>query len=230
MKKIVREMAFFCSCFPVGIMLGLLLTMLRLLGRVEIQHRERLPRFQRNMVVVSNHPSLLEPALLPALFFLEYLVHPLRFSPWSTPDKEGLYDRWYFFWLRPRAVPIDRSPSPEGARNRAKSFREMIKILRRGGRIIIFPEGGRTCFQGGHTVGNGGKKLGRFFGSVALLVKKADSLVVPVWIDGTETVLPNGKSPLPHFWRGKVIVKIGKPFQAKGGAAEQALLSLADEE
>jgi 1-acyl-sn-glycerol-3-phosphate acyltransferase len=111
----------------------------------------------------------------------------------------------------------------------------MVSVLRDGGRIIVFPEGGRTCYQQERLVSRGGKRLGRLTKSVALLVKKAD-LVLPVWVDGAETVLPNGKFPFPHFWQGRVVVKIGEPFKMEGEAAEETkrlesvLLGLADEE
>ncbi len=232
MKKILNGLIIVLVLYPLGMILGITFTLLRLLGRIEIRNRHHFPPRQKNMIVVANHPSFLEPVLLPVLFFSEYLRNPFLL-PWSTPDI-GLVRSIILFWLGPRAIPVDRSES--ATPSRVKSFRRMIKILKEDGRIILFSEGGRTFKQKEWLVSGKGKKLGKISEGVAFLALKSNSLVLPVWIDGAEDVLPNNKFPWPRFWRGKVVIKIGQPLRfvniTSHGATKklsQILLDLADE-
>ena len=59
--------------------------------------------------------------------------------------------------------------------------------------------------------------------------------VLPIWIEGTDKVLPNNRFPLPSLWH-TITIKIGQPFLVSEGGREEAtskialaLLALADE-
>lgn len=228
--------------YTIGLLLGLLLYFLRFLNRVhsgwgiKIHNWERFPKKQGRMLIVSNHPSLLEAVLVPVLLSRDYLFHP-SLAPWSVPDKKNFFDRWYWAWAKVRLVPIDR----EDNREAFKALRKIKKILDSSGRIVLFPEGGRT--SGGEDFlysEKGGKRLRVLKEGVGWLILKSSPLVIPVWIDGAEKVLPNKVGRLyhclPKFWYC-VIVKIGKPIQIKGKTKEEItqevasnLLKLADEE
>ena len=109
-----EKVMFFLFTYPAGILLGIGLLLLRAFRRIKILHLERLPRWKRKIIVVSNHPSLLEPMLLPALFFRSYLFHPFKYAPWSVPDRRNYYDKWYWFFARPRLIPVERGNNRAG--------------------------------------------------------------------------------------------------------------------
>ncbi len=216
MKKIVdktiNRIALLVVIYTIGVIVGYLFCLLRVLGRIRILHPERLPHKQGNLVVVSNHPSLVEPFLLPALFFKEYFFHPIKLRVWSIPDKKNYYDRWYLFWLRPVTIPVDRG----NEREELRAFLKMKKILILGGRIIFFPEGGRTFKGDEFFYSETGKKLRILKEGAGLLVAKTGATVLSIWVEGTDKVLPNSPEKLyhcfPRFWE-KVTIKIGEPLK-----------------
>ena len=236
MKKIIKTIVFLGMTYIYGSFSGVLFHLFRTLGIIKVLYYERFPRYQGNLILVSNHPSLLEPLLLPALFFPEYILYPRRLTPWSAPDKKNYWDKWFYFWMKPRAIPIDR-----GNRNgELKALFQMKEILRLGGRIILFPEGGRTFKGTNFLYSRMRKKLRELKNGIGWLVSRTEAVVVPVWIEGTENVLPNNKFPFLRVWR-KITIKIGQPLEfpesPENNAKEKitqritnALLKLADEE
>jgi len=230
------------AIYTIGLLLGLLLYFLRFLNWIyagwgtEVQHWERFPKKQRKVLIVSNHPSLLEVILIPVLFFRDYIFHPFNFTPWSVPDKKNYFDRWYWTWAKIRLVPIDR----ENDREAFKSLKRIKEILNLGGVVILFPEGGRTYKGKNFFHSEKGRKIRKLKAGVGWLVLKTNPLIVPIWIEGAKKVLPNKTGRLyhcfPRLWRN-VTVKIGKPIHIEGMNKEEvtqeialALLELADEE
>ena len=222
--------------YTIGLLFGITFYLLKAFRRIRIEHKERFPRNQRGILVVSNHPSLLEPILLPHLFFSGYIRHPLSLSPWSVADKSNYYDKWYWKWLRVRLIAIDRESDKE---SRA-GFRKLKEILKSGANCVLFPEGGRTCSGNDFVYSPKGKRIRVLKRGVSLLIIQTNPLVVPVWIKGTDKVLPNKKGKLygyfPRFWRVSTI-KIGEPIRIDSkdkngvtGILMSALLKLADEE
>jgi len=239
MKKIVdktiKKIELLVIMYTIGLLIGVLFYLLKSLGRIRILYWERFPRRQGNLIVVSNHPSLVEPILLPALFFREYILHPFKLTPWSIPDKTNYYDRWYWFWVRPRAIPVDRG----NKREELKAFFKMKKVLASGGKIVFFPEGGRTFKGEEFFYSKEGKRIRTLKEGAGLLVMKTGATVLPVWVEGTDNVLPNSRDKLyhcfPRLWR-KMTIKIGEPLRFEKTNQEEitqkiaaTLLRLADE-
>lgn len=206
------------AVYTIGVILAVLLGLFRVFRRIRILHWKRFPRGQGGLILISNHPSLLEPILLPALFYKDYLLHPLKFSPWSTPDKTNYYDRWYWFWLRPRAIPIDRDNPVKGLR----TFTNLKKVIQSGKILILFPERGRTetALSRGQTFlysQGGEKKIATLSEGIAWLILKTDAPVFFIWVEGTDKFFPNtiwikgqkSRFPLPRFG-GRITIKIGK--------------------
>ena len=61
------------------------------------------------------------------------------------------------------------------------------------------------------------------------------AMILPIWVEGTDDVLPNNKLPIPRLWR-RMVIKIGNPFMIQGRTRREAtseirlaLLGLADE-
>ena len=225
--------------YPFGILLAILFLLFRWLGYIKVLHWERFPHFREKTILVANHPSMLDPFLLAAMFFKGYLINPLKYGPLLVADKGNFYNSWYWFWLRPFLIPVGRGDK----HSEAASFLRIKKALDKGRVIIIFPEGGRTFKGERFLYSKEGKRIRTLKGGIALLIRKTKAMVVPVWIEGTERFLPNSKHKLfTRFQLSKkaMAVKIGEPlqFQADENTKREeivqviasSLLQLADEE
>jgi len=238
-NKFIFGMVFWTLTYPFGILLGVLFHLLRILKILRIRNLEYFPYFQKKLVLVSNHASLWDPIILVGLFFKQYFFHPIRFCPWSTPDKGNYFDKWYWFFARPRFIPVPRE-EVHRVRTVMRSLVKIIRVLRNGGIVIFFPEGGRT-FKGKTFLFSKKKKkvLRTLRSGIGDIVCKTNATVVPVWIEGAENVLPNNGAIIPRLWR-KVTITIGKSMDYNHGAVlerkqitqevSDALLQLADED
>ena len=229
------------AIYTIGLLLGLLLYFLRFLNwiypgwGIKIKNWKRFPKGQKKMLIISNHPSLLEVVLIPVLLFRDYISHA-SMAPWSVPDKKNYFDRWYWAWAKVRLVPINR----EDIREAFRALKRIKEILDLFGRVVLFPEAGRTFKGESFFYSEKGKKIKALKQGVGWLILKSDPLIMPIWIDGAEKVLPNKRNKLyhcfPRFWNC-VTIKIGEPIHIKGDNKEEItqeialiLLKLADEE
>src|ERR1035437_5712220 len=101
MKKESSEIKAFLSYVPayfVGILIGLCLLLLRVLGIWKVKGMENFPTLEQKgghgLILVSNHPSLLEPIALIGLFMPWYILRPI-YGPWNIADttnyRRGLF-------------------------------------------------------------------------------------------------------------------------------------------
>ncbi len=67
----------------------------------------------KNVLLVANHPSMVDPFLItPAAFWPKMLFNPFRYFPWQTPDSKNYL--WLFPWFRfGRFVCVKRSSNGE---------------------------------------------------------------------------------------------------------------------
>ena len=235
-EKVLGEIRFLTANFILGPLLGVIVCLLEAFRMIKIIHFERFPVWEEKLIIVANHPSLLEPVLLPAMGFpwmnFPWVFSPIwtriRFSlnwfkelqrefslskkliPASLPDKNNFYDPPYMKVLRGINVPVNRNSNASG---RVATVLILRKMLEKGRRIIIFPEGTRTFktdretrFRTVH-----GKELGKLKDGAAWLALKTGARILPIWVEGTDKFLPNNKLPLPRFWH-RITIKIGKPF------------------
>jgi 1-acyl-sn-glycerol-3-phosphate acyltransferase len=244
MKRIAGKVIFLLMIYTVGALLGIIFCFLKFAGVVRVAHGERIPLNynQRGLLVVSNHPTMLEPILLPLLFFWDYLKHPFKLCPFSTPDKKNFCDRWYWWWLNFCAVSVDR----QDLHQKPSAFRKMVDVLKRKGTLVLFPEGGRTAFATmkgkSYIYSQNGSRISTLDGGVGLLAKHTDPLILPIWVENAEKVLPNSSNPKKLFWRfpnllQTVTLRIGTPFRLSHDMEREMvpqeiaskLLELADE-
>lgn len=194
----------------------LVLPAMRYVASPTIRGRERLLRATPPVVIAANHASHLDTALVIEALPLHWR-HRLAVG--------GAAD--YFFKGKVRgtlaALAIGAFPV-ERKRASAASARLAVRLVEEGWNLILFPEGGRSPDGW----------LQELKPGAAFIAAKAKRPLVPMWITGTEHLLPKGAKRLR---RGNVDVLIGDPlFPADGEDArelharlEEALHRLADE-
>lgn len=147
--------------------------------------RENVPR-RGSFIFVSNHQSYLDPILLGTSIRrgLYYMA------------RENLFHRPLSDWIMRgvHAFPVKRGKGDLGA------IRSCLNILKKGGPVVIFPEGTRSKDY----------NLKKGKPGVGFIVSKAAVPVVPVFIDGSFSALSRGIKTLKRF---PVSVYIGEPVR-----------------
>lgn len=240
MKEKIRLVA---VSWTIGIIGMLLFWFYWLTTRLSLQGyswKKLKPGKNKGLIIIHNHPSLWEPAVLPFMFSPLYLFSP-RFVPFSTPDKKNYYDKWWFFY-RAVCIPVERGNLKEEAR----ALMRMQKKLKEGGVIIMAPEGGRT-YKGEEfkVIKNGKieivkdisdidltstKAVRRFKAGIGRLVYNTEAEVIPLWTEGGEEVVQNKSNALysfPRFWK-RAKIKIGEPLDLDGLSKKEVVGYLED--
>lgn len=212
--------------WTVGILGGTIFLVLQALKRIDIKGKiDKKCCEKKGLLIVSNHPSLCESALLPFLFFPLYLWGT-KFVPISTPDRGNFYDKWWFSILRPVCIPVPRGDK----RGEVQALQKMISLLQRGGILILFPEGGRTYRGRGDKFRElDGRKIREFQRGVGAIVFRAKPTIILLWTEGGENILPNqdcsqAKFMFPRIWR-RMKIKIGEAMEAPDGLKGEKLIT-----
>ena len=159
----------------------------RLYHRGRIYNRERLPD-QGAFILAGNHVSFLDPP-----FFGLCCHREAFFMARDTLFRNPLANRVLRSW---NCVPINRDRGDIGA------MRMVLRMLREGKAVLMFPEGTRSP--------DGTLQEPR--AGIGMIVARANVPIVPMRIFGTNRALPRGTSlPRP----AKVQVKFGQPFVYK---------------
>ena len=160
-----------CWLLPETIFKSLIRSLLVLLYRVDVHGRENMPQPGERAVVVVNHVSFLDGLLLAA--FLPgkptFAIHSGIARAWWVKPFLGMFD----------AFPVDPT-NPMAAK-------AMVKAVREGRTLVIFPEG-RITVTGA---------LMKIFDGPGMVADKAEAPIVPVRISGAQF------SPFSRL-RGKV--------------------------
>lgn len=137
------------------------------------------------VLVASNHESFLDPPLIGNLYHTEmiYLARKTLF----TPVTRWVYTRW-------GAIPIDQDRPDMG------SLKTIIRKLRDGHRVLVFPEGKRTA--DGH--------LGEAAPGIGLIAVKSGAVIQPVRIRGAREALPRGSG---RIRLARISVSVGPPIR-----------------
>jgi 1-acyl-sn-glycerol-3-phosphate acyltransferase len=139
----------------------------RVLFKFKIYGLENMP-VNSSFIITPNHVSHLDPIAAGA-----FVPKKLNYIAKKELFKNRFFG-WYFKHLR--IIPIDRGGSPYGG------MKQIIKKIRRGRPIVIFPEGTR---------GEGDSFLEPEAGA-AYLALKFNLPIVPAYIKGTDKALPKG--------------------------------------
>ncbi len=139
-------------------------------------------------VIICNHQSYLDPLILGAIF----------------PEKPAFAinvfqaDKWYFKWLDKLVVLYKLDPS------RPMVMKRLIGDLRKGAKVVIFPEGRITTSGGIMKVYEGTHKI----------LEKTGATILPVHIDGAEySKLSRVGRFFPQRWFTPITVTILPPHR-----------------
>ncbi len=157
----------------------------KILFRFKVYGIENLPKDSRGVIIASNHASFLDPPLVGVA-----LKRPVAFLAKDYLFKVFLLGT-LIRWLG--SLPI------KSGKDDFRSMRELLRALKSGKQVLIFPEGTRS--KDG--------KLQPVEGGVGFLAIKSECYVVPTFIQGTYEAFPKGAKFLrPH----PVKIYFGKPF------------------
>lgn len=160
---------------------------------LRVYGHENLPK--GGCIIAPNHTSFLDPPLLAAS--LPHEIHYLA--------RSSLFQNRLLRWLisRLNALPV------EGSAQDARLLKHVYKLLRRGEKVVIFPEGLRSADG----------MLKPLEKGAALIGWKIGCPIVPAYIEGTFEIWPRSKK-FPKMW-GHTTCIFGK-------AIEPSLFSMLD--
>ena len=136
------------------------------------------------VLVASNHQSYLDPPLIGNLYKTEMVFFASK-SLFKGLGK-WIYPQW-------NAIPIDQE-KPD-----MSSMKTVIRKLKEGWRVLVFPEGQRTLDG----------EIGEAAPGIGMIAAKAGVPIQPVRICGADKALPRGSGKISF---ASITVKVGKPI------------------
>lgn len=164
--------------------------LLKAFARFDIHGKENISNLSKPFILTPNHESFLDPQLAglvfmgkPSLFPLRYMAKDLLFL---IPGLNIL------IW----ALGAFRAHKGKGI---GKSLQTPTKILKRGGNVIMFPEGKRIMER---------PHLGEGRRGAAILALTTNAIIVPMSVH-----TPHGLTPYTFILKKpKISIRIGEPF------------------
>lgn len=146
--------------------------------------RDRIPR-TGPVILVSNHTTGIDPMLIQAAS--PRIIRWLMLTRYRFKVAEPLWSV-----IKPITLDLDG--------NDLAKIRAIVKVLRSGEVVGIFPEGGLQRTHRG---------LQPFQPGVAMVAKRSEAAIVPIWISGT----PQRRHMLWHFLQpSRSVIRFGKPY------------------
>lgn len=164
----------------------LLTFLVKLLFRVEVSGREHIGAAGERVLIICNHVSFLDPLLLGI------------FLPFRPDFAVNVFqaEHWYIRFLERFFTLYKLDPS------KPLSMKGLIQNLRKGARVVIFPEG-RISTSGG---------VMKIYDGTSMLIEKTGAAVLPVRIDGAEySKLSRMQGKLRLRWFPKIRVTFLPP-------------------
>ena len=148
-------------------------------------NEHKLVEGEEGVLMCANHESFLDPPLIG-------IVHPINVTYLARKTLFVGLGKWiYTKW---DAIPIDQdNPDMTGLKN-------IIKALKNGNKVVMFPEGERTLHG----------DLNPGLPGVGLIVAKAQATVQPMRIFGAYEALPRGSGKMKC---NQIDVVVGDPIR-----------------
>jgi 1-acyl-sn-glycerol-3-phosphate acyltransferase len=169
--------------------------------KCRVQGIENLETFDSPFIFASNHQSHVDTHVI-----LDSLPKDIRkqtavaaaFDHFADADGTSIKKRLIQFLVAAiwHAFGIERQNSP------ISSIRTMQNLLHRGWSIVIYPEGTRSRTG----------EIAKFKSGLAIVAKKSNRPVVPIYIQGGIDVLPEA-TYIPHS--GIIHISFGEPLHFK---------------
>lgn len=171
---------------------------------LQLHNEEKLVR-EGGVLMCANHESFLDPPLIG-------ISHPENVTYLA---RKTLF-KGFFNWLYKKwdAIPVDQqNPDMTGVKR-------IIKALKEGKKVVMFPEGERTLTG----------ELGAGMPGVGLIIGKSRAVVQPMRIFGARDALPRGSM---RMHRTQIAVVVGDalrftPEQLKEFRGKEGYQRLAD--
>lgn len=181
-----------CWLLPDTVLKGLFKAFFRVLFRVDVHGAENMPGPGEKAVVVVNHVSWLDGLLLASF---------LPGKPTFAVNTH-VAGKW---WMKPALKLFDAFPVDPTNPMAAKA---MVKAVREGRTLVIFPEGRIT------TTG----ALMKVFDGPGMVADKADAPLVPVRISGAQfSMLSRLKGKVRRRWFPKIDLTVLEPRRFETG-------------
>ncbi|MBC7979140.1 MAG: 1-acyl-sn-glycerol-3-phosphate acyltransferase [Armatimonadetes bacterium] len=137
------------------------------------------------VLVASNHQSFLDPPLIGNLYKSEMVFLA----------RKTLFKGSFFKWLYPQwnAIPVDQD------RPDMTSLKTIIRKLKEGHRVLVFPEGARTLDG----------SIGAAASGIGLIASKSGVPIQPIRISGADKALARGSGKIRF---ARITVSVGKPI------------------
>ena len=157
--------------------------------KLRVLNRERLIE-DGPAIIVANHQSFFDPPMIGHIF-PNYIHFLARHSLWHPPGMNYAMNHC-------QCIPVNQTrPDPA-------SIIKVLRVVRGGGRVLIFPEGSRSEDGDIHEAMPG----------IGLILSKLAGIPVqPIRIDGAFDCLPIGAKALKFM---PITVSVGKPYYLSG--------------
>lgn len=192
------------------------------LGRIRVQGSAYIRSVSpKNLLLLANHPSLLEPALLPFFASMPAALRNKASVLWQTPKEtafkdvknpivQKLVESLPYIYLK--VDENDFSSDPIGLRRimRAQKMHNPA--------FLIFFEGMRTFFSSeeGRRFTATGVPIGKPRTGIGFMIAHMRPTVVPVLVKNTDRVLPVGApwyTALKNIWIYRIEIIFGSPIR-----------------
>ncbi|MDB5478206.1 MAG: Acyl-CoA synthetase/AMP-acid ligase, partial [Alphaproteobacteria bacterium] len=181
---------YICKLLPDALPRFFVKSLFSVLYRVEVRGMENFYKAGKRVLIVANHASFLDPALIAA-----YLPERITFAINTNVGKKS--------WVKPllslvTALPLDPT-NPLAAKT-------LIDVLKKDQYCMIFPEGRIT---------NTGSLM-KIYEGPGMIADKSGATLLPIRIDGTQyTPLSRMKGKLRIRWFPKITLTIMPPHEFK---------------
>jgi len=170
---------------------------MNLLNRTRISGRENISKLKPPWILASNHLTLLDDLFLEPIILFPHVLRGFNYFPYHAPEETNFYKKPLITWFMRQCKSI---PLIRGNGIHQEGMERLIRAVKNGGILHIYPEGTRT--RNGD-IGSGKPGIGR-------IVSESKAPVIPIFHQGLEKVLPIGKG-VPRIGN-EIRITIGKPM------------------
>ena len=180
----------------IGLPTRLFMAFVRFYCRLDVEGLENVPHAGA-FILAANHSSHADTAVVFAA-----LPRKLRRRVVAAAAQDYFFDNGFRQFVA--RILFNVIPVPRKIVSSTDPLRHVIRALREGYGVLLYPEGTRSR--------NG--ELGPFRSGIGrLAVEFPNVSIIPVWIEGTAKMLPKSGFPIPRPVRVKV--RFGEPLKSE---------------